>query len=97
MGDKVEPLAGRDQAGESLCRSTHTDIELPRVRDQPAGEGEEREVWRLGRTVPKEDASARDSMAAPRTGLRDHYVAKNSKSRFSHACPGADREHPALC
>ena len=39
--------ASRDQAGEALRRCTHAEPELPRVRDEPAGQGEEREAQPL--------------------------------------------------
>ena len=44
LGDQGEPAPCGDQAGEALRRCTHPEHQLPRVRDQPTGQREEREA-----------------------------------------------------
>ena len=44
LGDQGEPVPGGDQVGEALRRCTHPKHQLPRVRDQPTGQREEREA-----------------------------------------------------
>ena len=47
LSEEDELPASRDQAGEALRRCIHAEPELPRVGDEPAGQGEEREAQPL--------------------------------------------------